>query len=68
MPGIDERECRTEAIVADAALALVDRPAREHTGGLLLDEDILRERGVTDFSRYAVDPAAELRSDLFVDA
>ena len=67
LPGIDEAECRTEEIVADAALAIVRRPARELTGRLLLDEEILREEGVTDFARYAVDPSHPLRRDLFVD-
>jgi citronellol/citronellal dehydrogenase len=67
LPGIDERECRTEAVVADAAMAIVGRPARERTGRLLLDEDVLREEGVTDFARYAVEPGYPLRTDLFVE-
>jgi citronellol/citronellal dehydrogenase len=67
LPGIDAAECRTEAIVADAAMAIVARPARELTGRLLLDEEILREEGATDFSRYAVDPERTARLDLFVD-
>jgi citronellol/citronellal dehydrogenase len=68
IPGIEEGECRTEAIVADAALALVGRSARENTGRLLLDEEILRDNGVTDFSGYAVDPGRVLLPDLFVDS
>jgi len=31
------------------------------------DEDILRERGATDFSGYAVDPSQPLLTDLFLD-
>ena len=30
-------------------------------GRFLLDEDVLRDAGVTDFSRYAVDPVADRR-------
>ena len=34
-------------------------------GRFLIDEDVLREAGVTDFSRYAVDPSQPL-PDLFL--
>ena len=50
------------------ALAIVRRPARELTGRLLLDEEILREDGMTDFSGYAIDPARTLRPDLFLES
>lgn len=59
--------CRTPAIVADAAHALLTRPARSCTGRFLLDEDILAEEGVSDFSRYAVAPGQPLLPDLFLD-
>ena len=32
-----------------------------------LDQDVLEDEGVTDFSHYAVDPDATLVSDFFVD-
>ena len=60
------RRCRKPEIVADAAYAIVTRPSRECTGQFFLDEDVLRESGVSDLSSYAVDPAAELLSDFFV--
>ena len=59
--------CRSPAIVADAAHAIVTRDSRACTGRLLLDEEALREEGVTDFTAYAVDPSAALIPDLFVD-
>ena len=37
------------------------------TGRFLIDEEVLREAGVTDFSRYAVDPSQHLLPDLFLD-
>ncbi|MBN9622032.1 MAG: NAD(P)-dependent oxidoreductase [Actinobacteria bacterium] len=59
---------RKPAIVADAAHAILTRPAGERNGELLLDEDVLREAGVEDFAPYAVEPGSELELDLFVTA
>ena len=58
---------RTPEMVADAAYAIVGRPARECTGNFFIDEDVLRSEGVTDFERYAVKPGEPLMRDLFVD-
>jgi citronellol/citronellal dehydrogenase len=62
--------CRTVDIMADAALAILTTADGTLNGRSLLDEDLLRERGVTDFSRYAADPAhaSRLQPDLFIDA
>jgi NAD(P)-dependent dehydrogenase (short-subunit alcohol dehydrogenase family) len=58
---------RTTDIIADAALAIVTRPAAENTGNNYLDEDVLKEEGVKDFSHYAVVAGATLYKDLFLD-
>lgn len=47
---------RTPQIMADAAHAIVTRPSRECTGNFFIDELVLRESGVTDFSGYAAVP------------
>ncbi len=61
------KRSRRPEIVADAWYALVtDRPERV-TGQTLLDEEVLRAAGVTDFTPYAVDQDQELADDLFVD-
>ncbi|HLV67992.1 MAG TPA: NAD(P)-dependent oxidoreductase [Polyangiaceae bacterium] len=57
---------RTPEIVADAFHAMVTRPSRTFTGRFCIDEDVLREAGVTDFDAYAVTPGASLLPDLFV--
>ena len=57
---------RTPEIVADAFHAIVTRPSRDCTGRFFIDEDALREAGISDFERYAVTPGAELMTDLFV--
>ncbi|MGE3174610.1 MAG: SDR family oxidoreductase [Planctomycetota bacterium] len=66
LPGVDRSRCRTPDIVADAAHAVLAADSRARTGAFLLDEDVLRAAGVTDFARYAVDPAQELLPDLFL--
>lgn len=43
---------RSTAIVADAAHWILTQPSRACTGRFLIDEEVLRESGVTDLSRY----------------
>jgi citronellol/citronellal dehydrogenase len=57
---------RSPEIVADAFHALVSRPSRECTGQHFIDEDLLRQAGVTNFEPYAVTPGGDLMPDLFV--
>jgi citronellol/citronellal dehydrogenase len=66
IPGVDVSRSRRPEIVADAAHAVLTTPAREMTGRFLIDEEMLRSRGVEDFTRYAVDPARPPLLDLFV--
>ncbi len=61
------RHGRTPEMVADAAHAILVRPARECTGNFFIDEDVLRAEGVQDFERYAVRRGEPLMRDLFVD-
>jgi len=64
--GVDISRCRRPDIVADAAHAVLTTSARELTGRFLIDEDMLRERGADDFTRYAVDPQRPPLPDLFL--
>ena len=61
------RMSRTPDIMADAAHAIFLRDSREYTGNFVLDEEVLREEGVTDFSGYRNDPDSDLQIDIFVD-
>jgi citronellol/citronellal dehydrogenase len=62
------RASRKPKIVADAAYLILTQPSRAFTGRFVIDEDILAEHGVTDFTKYRVDPAAPtLARDFFVD-
>ncbi len=58
---------RKPEIVADAAFAILSRKATECTGNFFIDEDVLRENGIIDFSGYAVNGAHPLQADLFID-
>jgi citronellol/citronellal dehydrogenase len=59
--------CRRPGIVADAAHAILCRDSRTCTGNFFIDENVLREEGVTDFDAYAVAPGEPLMKDLFLD-
>jgi len=57
---------RKPEIMGDAAHAILTRNARECTGNFFVDDDVLREAGVTDLEHYAVTPGAKLMPDFFV--
>jgi citronellol/citronellal dehydrogenase len=57
---------RSPDIMADAAHAVLCRPSRECTGNFLIDEEVLREEGMTDFSIYSPDAKGPLAADFFV--
>jgi len=67
IPGVDPCNCRTPEIVADAAHAILVREAKACSGRFLIDEEVLREAGIEDFDRYAVEPGQPLLPDLFLD-
>lgn len=62
-------QCRTPEIMADAAYVILTKHSREFTGQFCVDEHILREAGVTDFSQYLAPGATEdsLMPDFFLD-
>ena len=67
IPGANPEAGRKPEIMADAAHYILTRDSRSLTGRFLIDEEVLREAGVTDFAGYAVKPGAALRIDLFLD-
>ncbi len=66
IPGVDPDACRTPQIMADAAHSVLSTPSRQRTGQFLIDEDVLRAAGETDFEQYAVKPGTPLLPDLFL--
>ncbi len=60
---------RQPGIMADAAHAILCRPATDCSGNFFIDEEVLRSEGVNDFSAYRVDPSisdAQLMPDFFL--
>ena len=60
------RGSRKPEIMADAAHAILVRESRANTGNFYIDDEVLREEGITDLDGYAIDPSAELFLDFFV--
>jgi citronellol/citronellal dehydrogenase len=60
-------QCRTPAILADAAHAILTRDSRSCNGNFFIDEEVLAQEGISDLERYAVQPGTPLFPDLFLD-
>jgi len=62
------RRCRKPEIMADAAHVILTRPSREATGRFFIDDDVLREAGITDLAQYRHEGVkeTELIPDFFV--
>ncbi|HZJ48221.1 MAG TPA: NAD(P)-dependent oxidoreductase [Acidimicrobiia bacterium] len=61
------RRTRSPEIMADAAYEIFTRPSRQATGNFYIDDEVLAEAGITDFSPYAMAPDADLMPDFFLD-
>ena len=62
------KHARTPQIMADAAYQIMISENRSLTGRLIVDEEILVERGFTDLDKYREEPGdAKLMVDLFLD-
>lgn len=60
------KNSRTPEIMADAAHAILIRDSKQYSGNFFIDEDVLREEGVTDFSKYSPHADGPLVPDFFV--
>ena len=59
------RASRHPAIVADAAWQILT--GEGDSGNFYIDEDVLREAGISDFEQYAVSPGTPLYRDLYLN-
>ncbi len=66
IPGVELSACRKPDIVADAAVRILQQPYKHASGRFYIDEDVLREAGISDFDSYAVEPGKPLLPDLFL--
>jgi len=58
---------RKPEILADSAFYILQKSSKECTGNLFLDEDVLRQEGITELEPYAVTPGGPLQRDLYVN-
>jgi len=64
----DPKLGRTPDIMADAAHVVLTRDAKECTGNFFIDDEVLRDAGVTDLDKYAMTPGNKnFLPDFFVD-
>ena len=67
IPGIKPEHCRKPEIMADAAYMVLTSEAKSITGNFFIDDEVLRDAGVTDLDAYAVVPGSKsLMPDLFL--
>jgi citronellol/citronellal dehydrogenase len=57
---------RKPAIVADAAYSVITRDSSSCSGNFFIDEEVLRDSGITNFEQYAVTAGVPLFNDLFI--
>ena len=60
------KHSRTVDIMSDAAHVILTSPAKTTTGNFYVDDDVLKSVGITDLTKYAVDPNVEPFPDFFV--
>lgn len=60
------RLSRNVDIMADAAYEILTKSSKEFTGKFCIDDLILHDAGIKDFTKYANVPFAELMPDFFV--
>lgn len=59
-------QSRSAQIMADAAYEILTRKSSTCTGNFFIDEAVLRDAGMTDFSKYSPDANGPLVRDFFV--
>ena len=58
---------RTTKIVSDAAFEILHMDSTKSTGNFFIDEEVLKETGITDFKKYAINPETKQMKDIFLD-
>ena len=61
------KQCRKPEIMSDAAYVMFIKDSRSYTGHFAIDDEVLRDAGVTDLDQYAWSPGSKLLPDFFLD-
>ena len=65
--GIDINFCRKPEIMADAAYLVLQKESSV-SGNFFIDDEVLKEAGITDLDKYAVVPGTkEFIPDFYLD-
>jgi citronellol/citronellal dehydrogenase len=68
IPMVDPKRGRKPEIMADAAHAILSRDPATCTGNFFIDDEVLREAGITELDQYAMTPGnKDFIPDFFVD-
>ena len=57
-------QCRKPEIMSDAAYVMLTKKSSEYTGNFAIDDEVLRNAGVTDLEQYAWVPGKPLSLSL----
>lgn len=60
------KNCRKAEIMSDASYVVLTGDSKSRTGKFLIDEDVLREVGVTDFDHYSCVPGKNLIFNILI--
>lgn len=58
---------RKPEILADAAYFILSKDPTNCSGNCFIDDEVLKENGITQLDHYAVVPGGQLYTDLFLD-
>lgn len=61
------KHSRKPEIVADSAYEILIKDSKTFTGQFCIDDKILEQAGMSDLSKYSVEPGADLVPDFFLD-
>lgn len=58
--------CRKVEIMSDSAYAILRKDSKSCTGNFFIDEEVLRDEGIKDFTPYSIEPGRDLLADFFL--
>lgn len=59
-------QCRKPEIMADAAYSILCKDSASFTGNFVIDDDLLRKEGITNFDSYAVEPGKKYANPMHI--
>ncbi|KAJ8305355.1 hypothetical protein KUTeg_015900 [Tegillarca granosa] len=61
------KQCRKPDIMSDAAYVILSKDSKTYTGNFAIDDEVLKQAGVTDMEQYSCVPGSTLLPDFFLD-